>query len=43
LQTYRSLSVDYYDFLRQLLVSEALIDAIQHGSVSTVVPEMGGA
>jgi cobalt-zinc-cadmium efflux system outer membrane protein len=43
LQTYRSLRVDYYDFLRQLLVSEALIDAIQHGSVSTVVPEMGGA
>ncbi len=43
LQTYRSLQVDYYDFLRQLLVSEALIDAIQHGSVSTVVPEMGGA
>jgi outer membrane protein TolC len=43
LQTYRTLSVDYYDFLRQLLVSEALIDAIQHGAESTVVPEMGGA
>jgi outer membrane protein TolC len=43
LQTYRSLRVDYYDFLRQLLVSEALIDAIQHGSTSTVVPEMAGA
>lgn len=43
LQTYRSLRVDYYDFLRQLLVSEALIDAIQHGSTNTVVPEMGGA
>lgn len=43
LQTYRSLQVDYYDFLRQLLVSEALIDAIEHGSTSTVVPEMGGA
>jgi outer membrane protein TolC len=43
LQTYRTLSVDYYDFLRQLLVAEALIDAIQHGAESTVVPEMGGA
>ncbi|HEX3071579.1 MAG TPA: TolC family protein [Thermoanaerobaculia bacterium] len=43
LQTYRSLRVDYYDFLRQLLVAEALIDAIEHGSTSTVVPEMGGA
>ncbi|MEA2236611.1 MAG: outer membrane protein heavy metal efflux system [Thermoanaerobaculia bacterium] len=43
LQTYRTLSVDYYDFLRQLLVAEALIDALQHGAESTVVPEMGGA
>ncbi|MEA2165671.1 MAG: outer membrane protein heavy metal efflux system [Thermoanaerobaculia bacterium] len=42
LQTYRTLSVDYYDFLRQLLVAEALIDALEHGSGSTVVPEMGG-
>ncbi len=43
LQTYRSLRVDYYDFLRQLLVAEALIDAIEHGSANTIVPEMGGA
>ena len=42
LQTYRTLSVDYYDFLRQLLVAEALIEALEHGSGSTVVPEMGG-
>jgi outer membrane protein TolC len=42
LQTYRTLSVDYYDFLRQLLVAEALIDAIEHGAGSTMVPEMGG-
>jgi outer membrane protein TolC len=42
LQTYRMLSVDYYDFLRQLLVADALIDAIEHGSSSTIVPEMGG-
>jgi cobalt-zinc-cadmium efflux system outer membrane protein len=43
LQMYRTLSVDYYDFMRQLLVSEALIDALKHGAESTVVPEMGGA
>lgn len=32
LQTYRMLNVDYYDFLRQFLVAEAEIDALQHGA-----------
>jgi len=32
LQTYRMLNVDYYEFLRQLLVAEAEIDALQHGA-----------
>lgn len=32
LQTYRMLNVDYYDFLRQLLVAETEIDALQHGA-----------
>jgi outer membrane protein, heavy metal efflux system len=32
LQTYRMLNVDYYDFLRQELVAEAEIDALQHGA-----------
>jgi outer membrane protein TolC len=32
LQTYRMLNVDYYDFLRQLLIAEAEIDALQHGA-----------
>lgn len=44
LQTYRSLHVDYYDFLRQLLVAEAEIDALAHGATgksSTAL--MGGA
>ena len=35
LQTYRTLNVDYYDFLRQLVVAEAEIDAIQHGAMPT--------
>lgn len=35
LQTYRRLNVDYYGFLRQLLVAEAEIDAIQHGAAPT--------
>jgi outer membrane protein TolC len=34
LQTYRMLDVDYYDFLRQLLVAEAEIDALQHGATA---------
>jgi outer membrane protein TolC len=33
LQTYRMLNVDYYDFLRQLVVAEAEIDALQHGAI----------
>jgi len=33
LRTYRMLNVDYYDFLRQLLVAEAEIEALQHGAV----------
>jgi len=32
LQTYRSLNVDYYDFLRQLIIGEAEIDALNHGA-----------
>ncbi|MCU1347031.1 MAG: hypothetical protein JWO56_61 [Acidobacteria bacterium] len=32
LQTYRMLRVDYYDFLRQLLVAEAEIEALRHGA-----------
>src|SRR5439155_18723341 len=48
LQTYRTLNVDYYDFLRQLLVAEAEIDALQHGAsgLSAGAPmgaTMGGA
>jgi outer membrane protein, heavy metal efflux system len=38
LQTYRTLNVDYYDFLRQLLVAEAEIDAIQHGATKGAMP-----
>jgi len=33
LQTYRMLNVDYYEFLRQLLVAEAEIGALQHGAI----------
>src|SRR5438067_9213699 len=32
LQTYRMLNVDYYDFLRQLLVAEAQLEAIRGGA-----------
>jgi outer membrane protein TolC len=32
LQTYRTLNVDYYEFLRQLLVADAEIDALRHGA-----------
>ena len=32
LQTYRTLNVDYYEFLRQLLIADAEIDALQHGA-----------
>ena len=44
LQTYRMLNVDYYDFLRQLLIAEADIDALQHGATTTsgALPMMGG-
>jgi outer membrane protein TolC len=44
LQTYRTLNVDYYDFLRQLLVAEAEIDALRHGAVGrSSAVMMGGA
>ena len=44
LQTYRSLNVDYYDFLRQLLVAEAEIDALAHGATGkSGAVLMGGA
>ncbi len=44
LQTYRTLNVDYYDFLRQLLVAEAEIDALQHGATAgSGGPAMGSA
>src|SRR5213082_1195628 len=33
LQTYRTLNVDYYEFLRQLLVAEAEIDALNRGAI----------
>ncbi len=45
LQTYRMLNVDYYDFLRQLLIAEAEIDALQDGATgrSGAIAMMGGA
>jgi outer membrane protein TolC len=44
LQTYRMLNVDYYEFLRQLLVAEAEIDALQHGATGrSAGAMMGGA
>ena len=47
LQTLRMLNVDYYEFLRQLLVAEAQIDALQHGAVRrdtmAATTSMGGA
>src|SRR5207248_9392257 len=32
LQTYRMLNVDYYEFLRQLLVAEAQLDGLRQGA-----------
>src|SRR5204863_410777 len=44
LQTYRTLNVDYYEFLRQLLVAEAEIEALQHGAMGrSAGATMGGA
>ena len=45
LQTYRMLNVDYYDFLRQILIAEAEIDALQQGATgrSGAIAMMGGA
>ena len=44
LQTYRTLNVDYYEFLRQLLVADAEIDALQHGATGgSGAVAMGGA
>jgi cobalt-zinc-cadmium efflux system outer membrane protein len=44
LQTYRMLNVDYFDFVRQLLVSEAEIDALRHGATDrSGAAMMGGA
>jgi cobalt-zinc-cadmium efflux system outer membrane protein len=34
LQTYRTLNVDYYEFLLQLLIADAEIEALQHGATS---------
>ena len=45
LQTYRTLNVDYSGFLRQLLIAEAEIDALQHGATgrSGALAMTGGA
>jgi outer membrane protein TolC len=44
LQTYRMLNVDYFDFVRQLLVSEAELDALRHGATGrSSAAMMGGA
>ena len=45
LQTYRTLNIDYFDFLRQLLVAEVEIDALQHGATgrSDAIAMKGGA
>jgi outer membrane protein TolC len=44
LQTYRMLNVDFYEFLRQLLVAEAEIEALQHGAAGrSGSATMGGA
>jgi cobalt-zinc-cadmium efflux system outer membrane protein len=43
LQTYRMLNVDYFDFVRQLLISEAEIDALQHGATGRSGAAMMGA
>jgi outer membrane protein TolC len=44
LQTYRMLNVDYFDFVRQLLISQAEMDALQHGAMGrSGAAMMGGA
>lgn len=46
LQTYRTLNVDYYDFIRQLRVADAELDALRHGArpaAATSVAAMGGS
>ena len=44
LQTYRTLNVDYYEFLRQLLIAEAEIEAINRGATGrSGAAAMGGA
>jgi len=44
LQTYRTLNVDYYEFLLQLLIADAEIDALQHGATGkSGAVAMGGA
>ncbi len=48
LQTYRTLNVDYYEFLRQLLIAEAEIDALKRGATgrsgaALMNTAMGGA
>jgi outer membrane protein TolC len=42
LQTYRMLNVDYYEFVRQLLVAEAEIDALQYGATGRSARAMMG-
>jgi cobalt-zinc-cadmium efflux system outer membrane protein len=44
LQAYRSLNVDYYEFVRQLLIADAEIDALEHGATGrSGAVAMGGA
>lgn len=44
LQAYRSLNVDYYEFMRQLLIANAEIDALEHGATGrSGAVAMGGA
>jgi outer membrane protein TolC len=44
LQTYRALNVDSYEFVRQLLIANAEIDALQHGAAGrSGAVSMGGA
>jgi len=44
LQTYRTLNVDYYEFLRQLLIANAELDSLQHGATGrSGAVAMGGA
>src|SRR5438132_4799214 len=43
LQTVRTLNVDYYEFLRQLLIADAEIDALNHGATGRrAATAMGG-